>query len=874
MFRLRALGGLSLESDGVLYTGAASQRRRLALLALLASAGGRGLSREKLVAYLWPEADEARGRHSLDDALSALRRELRSEGLFQGTATLTLNPAALSSDSAEFEEAIAAGALERAVAVYAGPFLDGFHLPGGAEFDRWAAIERDRLASALAKAVETLAERAQLAGDGPAAVEWWKRAANADPFNTRATVGLMRALAAAGQGPEALRIARLHEALLERELQVSPGADLAAAVEAVRTAGAGPVSAAVAAAPADGPVLPVTERSQSAQVEREGPRSAASDAGAPGEMAGPSDAGRLRARAPSWRRRAVVGLAAVVVAATGLTLAVRGFGTRHRRDGMTDPVARRIAIGSVENATGDRQWDALAEMAGDVMAQALTRAGFDVFPTTGAVLGARLRGARAAGAGDSALLAFARRAHARMVVAGTVYLDGAELRLQARVTDVESGAALGPVGPVAARPADVSGAVQQMSSRVLGVVAAVLNPQMAAWTQATAKPPSLEVYEEFAAGEATWPDYVTALRHFERAAALDSTFAMAAIEVAAASRTLRRCDRTDSIGKRLLAAGRDLAPFERLMMQQQVQGCRGDVVGSYETARLMRERVPGSPVGVFPLILVTLNLGRLKEAAALLDSTDLEAAETQIGASYAGAYAIVMHLLGRHERELEICETALRRFPTQPFIRRIRLMALAALGRMDEVRAGVSELLTIPADTALPVSTTLRWLAADLSVHGGDAEAQAIRLRAIATLGQSAPEARPTWQLDELGGLLYDAGRAREALHLYRVRLARDTASVVAHGQVGLAAARTGDSATARNEDDWLASRHDPYDFSPWLFRARIAALLGRREEAVALLREWRTHTTIFDISVIHYPLEFVPLRGYPPLEELLRPKG
>jgi tetratricopeptide (TPR) repeat protein len=405
---------------------------------------------------------------------------------------------------------------------------------------------------------------------------------------------------------------------------------------------------------------------------------------------------------------------------------------------------------------------------------------------------------------------------------------------------------------------------------------------VSAWTQATAKPPSLEVYEEFAAGEAAWPDYVAALGHFERAAALDSTFAMAAIEMSTATRMLGRCARTDSIGRRLLGGGRDLAPWERLMMEQNLAGCRGDLPALYQTARLMRERMPDSPVGVYPVILAAIDLDGLEQAAALLDAEDLEAAETEIGSTYATVYAIVLHSLGRHQRELEVCDMALRRFPSQPVILRQRLMALGALGRTGAVLAGVSALLAMPVDTLYPGQTSLRWLAADLSVHGHDAEAQVVRQRAIAALGRSAPEARPVWQLNELGNLLYDAGRLTEAYGIFRIRLARDTGDVNAHGQVAVAAARLGDSATARREDAWLAGRHDAYDFSPSYFRARIAAVLGRREEAVALLRDWRTHTTyhLAYVSagqlayVMHYPPEFAPLRGYPPLEELLRLKG
>src|SRR5688500_7477295 len=107
MLHLRTFGGLSVEVDGVSATGAGQQRKTLALLALLAAAGQRGLSRDRLIAYLWPETDSAHGRGLLKQACYALRRDLHAAELFLGTIQLQLNPAVISSDVASFVSAVA-----------------------------------------------------------------------------------------------------------------------------------------------------------------------------------------------------------------------------------------------------------------------------------------------------------------------------------------------------------------------------------------------------------------------------------------------------------------------------------------------------------------------------------------------------------------------------------------------------------------------------------------------------------------------------------------------------------------------------------------------------------------------------------------------
>ena len=92
MVRLLSLGQLSLVgNDGQPVSNAAAQPRRLALLAVLGRSAPKAVSREKLIAWFWPDADEERGRRSLNQALYALRSELGSEDVLLGQRDLRLN---------------------------------------------------------------------------------------------------------------------------------------------------------------------------------------------------------------------------------------------------------------------------------------------------------------------------------------------------------------------------------------------------------------------------------------------------------------------------------------------------------------------------------------------------------------------------------------------------------------------------------------------------------------------------------------------------------------------------------------------------------------------------------------------------------------
>jgi TolB-like protein/DNA-binding SARP family transcriptional activator/Flp pilus assembly protein TadD len=236
MFLLRLFGGASLEDGSGLLSGRAVQRHRLALLAILALEHPRAVSRDKLIAWLWPEHDTERARHLLRDSLYLLRNALGGDALASVGDDLRLNPQRLRCDTWDFEEALAQERPEAAVLAYAGRLLDGFHSGGGSELEHWIDAQRERFARAYAQTLEQLAENASAGTDQNAAVGWWRRVAADDPYNARVTLRLMQALEAAGDRAGALQQARIHAVLLEQEFGAEPDPDVDALAERLRKA--------------------------------------------------------------------------------------------------------------------------------------------------------------------------------------------------------------------------------------------------------------------------------------------------------------------------------------------------------------------------------------------------------------------------------------------------------------------------------------------------------------------------------------------------------------------------------------------------------------------------------------------------------------
>lgn len=234
MHTLRVFGGIALEGPSGPVTGRLAQRRQLAFLALLAAANETGCSRDRLIGFLWAESPEDQARHLLSDTLYILHRELGANAVIASGDIVRLNPNFVWTDIGAFEEALAATDLEGAVCHYGGAFLDGFHLSGAGEFERWVESERQRLALRYAEALDVLAREAEQTEDHEAAVRWWQRLAVHDPINSRVALRLIQALNAVGDRGNALQHAAEHRRLLKAELGIEPDAAFVAAAGQIK----------------------------------------------------------------------------------------------------------------------------------------------------------------------------------------------------------------------------------------------------------------------------------------------------------------------------------------------------------------------------------------------------------------------------------------------------------------------------------------------------------------------------------------------------------------------------------------------------------------------------------------------------------------
>jgi DNA-binding SARP family transcriptional activator len=234
--RLTTLGAINLDGPPD-ASRLVEQSKLLTLFAFLVLARRGGYQRRERVAGLfWPDQSEDKARASLRSALRSLRTVLGDDILLKrGDSDVGVDPAKLSCDAFEFEDAIEHGEFALALELYQGPLLDGLY-PDSAAVQHWLDERREWYRAAAADAAWALAERYESAsGDLTSAARWARRAAKLAGSDERRIRRVMELLARAGDAAGAIAIYNDFARYLERELDVQPSHETMQLAGSIRT---------------------------------------------------------------------------------------------------------------------------------------------------------------------------------------------------------------------------------------------------------------------------------------------------------------------------------------------------------------------------------------------------------------------------------------------------------------------------------------------------------------------------------------------------------------------------------------------------------------------------------------------------------------
>ena len=579
------------------------------------------------------------------------------------------------------------------------------------------------------------------------------------------------------------------------------------------------------------------------------------------------------------RRR--IGAFAAIAAAAAAIIAVGVWVVRDRAQAHAAVVVpSRVVVAPLENSTGNPALEAVGSMVAEWVTQGLLRTGLVQ------VVDARtmLETARDAGPsrGDDYLRTLAERTGAGTVVSGSYFIEGDQLRFLMRVTGAPSGEVRHTVDVVNAPLARPTAALEPLRQRITGALAVLLDPRLNNWTARTSQPPTYEAYSEFLLGMQTFGvDYESSVRHFFRASQLDSNYWQAKLWAGMSFANLRRYPPADSLFQILDRNRANLASYDEANLDYFYAGfVRGDWEVSYRGGRRMVELAPSAGHALYAAGLTAQITNRPQEAIDVLGRIDTEQGW---GKAWAPRVYNLMsrsyHLLGDFTHDLEWAKRLRASEPNVGWTRLAEVKAAAALGRGPEAFDLAIQGAAFPSST----ETWEDYAPGDFLWQSG----RELRAHGFADLARDVFQRAERWYAsrpaDEqasrghrrgLAHVLDDLERWGDAHAIYQSLYKEDSATVEHLGALGVLSARLGRTAEAESIAARLLADDRRWMFgAPRLWAARVMAVKGDREGAIALLRQAlrEGHARRY---LWHAEHDFDSLRDSPAFREMLQPRS
>ena len=825
MIELLTLGRVRLVvEDDSERTETSAQPKRIALLAYLAMTGtGPGRRRDELLAMFWPELGDDEARRALRQALHYLRRVIGGEVIVGEGDEVGVRDGSLRCDAVAFEQLAQQGDAEEALSVYAGDFLQGFHVPDvSAEFEEWVDRTRSRLRRRAAAVAWIASANAERAHDGGRAVEYARRGCQLEIDEEAGWRRLMSLQDRLGDRAAALHSYEELRQRLERDLGVRPAAETMALAQAIRTS-TRTVNPAENSAVAPPPVP------------------------SPATLSAPAD-GPV---AQSPRRRYLVAAGVLLLAGIGGFAAIRAV-RQDQRDAPSllsaGALTRRDKIVVADFADQARD-----SMLADVVTQAF-RVDLAQSPLVSTLTQRQLSAALArmqrpatSVVDDSLAREIAIREGAKAIVTGSVARVGNAYTITVQLAATERGEPLASVRETAADSTKLIDAIDRASKGLrfrIGESIHELRDMPPLNQVTTASLPALRKYTAgynlLMVGRRT-----EGLALLQQAVAIDTGFATAHRTIAMTYGAMAEPGREAAAGAHALA-NKDRLPFKerQFLIAGEAQG-RGD----YETAiRAYEEYLKHDPTyaaAISNMALVYRDWRHDAQAESLYH--EAIRADSTIAVIYYGLHNVEV-LQGKFAESRRTLDEIARRFPGNQTLTMVEIQDAAARQSWDEAERLTEARIAAEQGDTLQLVDAFEQMAGITETRGRLAEAEKYWRTQLRLTDATGSGARHIYGLEQLAMIeLRFRGRPARARAIMDSALAkRPLDSLLVGDRPYYALARfyaaAGDVARARallasaGENDRILNRSRPAERS-WT-RGVIALASGNFSEAESELRE------------------------------------
>ena len=524
-----------------------------------------------------------------------------------------------------------------------------------------------------------------------------------------------------------------------------------------------------------------------------------------------------------------------------------------------------VTVEPFENRTDNPSLDVAGKEFTDVVAESLSRVtqGFPSLPLVAVLAG------RSGAASGAAVEQAPSPGQGRLLVTGSYTAKGSDLEAVVQIRDLDGRRVLYTSGRFAVSRAVTEDSLEPLLAQLMGAV----GMQLVAGLENVSHAPDYPVFREFLRCR----DFLYTRGPRRRCEQLQSVleqdpeFLQAAFLGAFSAMFDHRDDEAAALLEHVRQRSSRLTPFESAYLELLTAWSRGELSQALTAARTLQEIAPGYlPAPVYrTLLAMALNrpaeMVEAGEAVVRFVPPIFKATRRGGEAALLEAY----RTLGQYDKLLALAQWARRERPGDTGAFAHEAQALAALGRLDELAALVEECRSTvggECDTAT-VQYEASWFLEAYDHHQKSLEYANRAIADYQSMGEQDPRFHPVRYLYALR-----AGERWDEYGAYAERCIAerpdDPELPYFRACTGIAAAHLGGRETAETIEQQLeADGH--FDMA-----AYVAAHLGERDRALDLLGRGLSGPSGTYSRIRQWDLDLEPLWGYPPFEELIRPKG
>lgn len=461
---------------------------------------------------------------------------------------------------------------------------------------------------------------------------------------------------------------------------------------------------------------------------------------------------------------------------------------------------------------------------------------------------------------------FVRRTGTEKMIKGRFYREGAELIFESQIVDPKTAEVIFALPPIRGSLENPSQIVSELSQRVAGYFA--ISESIFKRTDA----PKLEAYAAVEQGNKYFgSDDQKARSYYQRAIALDSNFLLPRTLTLTTYLNQGRFDIADSLFQILRSKSGYASRFEKLQVDFFQAILEFDMAKEYQVAQEIFEIDPKHLVNNYQSGQTALLFNRPGKTVENYQQMDPHTIELKIPAEFwwFSNYAQALIRLERYEQAMDMLSIVPR--AKNPFYG-IRQHIYTLQNQADSLENLIGEMEKngLSEDRILQHMYKIAW---DYGARGDRKNQIAWGQRMLKRI-QGRPESvqvdpkRPA----EAYFITENYEEAVEAYEIYKQQYGETWIYLM---DVGCIYAKMGNEKMAKEFIKKLQERENRYSRGTFKYaQALIYASMDQREEAMRLLRQAFGKGYGFGLWSYDNSYLLVPLHGYPPYEEFVRPKN